>query len=227
MLSALVLASELVVLVDTATEMPMARFEQGRLVEGVHKDVGEALARRLGRDVRFMPLPRKRIELALDSGAADVLCSYVPEWVGGSFAWTQPFLPISEVLVTDARSPRPRALEDVAGQPVGTVLGYVHPEIEEVLGKRFVRADGPTAETNLRKLAAGRVRHALTSKSLLDYRMKLGDPKLSIHPPLLVKTYQGQCAVSPRGRVALADVDRAVGALLKDGSVAAILDKYR
>jgi hypothetical protein len=41
-------AGELVILVDTATEMPMARFEQYRLVDGMHKDVGVALARAMG-----------------------------------------------------------------------------------------------------------------------------------------------------------------------------------
>jgi len=217
----------LVVLVDTATEMPMARFEHGRLVEGIHKDIGEALARRLGRKAEFVALPRKRIESALATGAADVLCSYVPEWLGGSFAWTRPFVPITEVLVTDARAPRPLSLRDVAGEPVGTVLGYSHPEIDSVLGKQFVRADGPSTLTNLRKLAAGRVRHALTSGSFLDYRRKLGDPVLVIHPPLLVKSYAGQCAVSPKGHVAVPELNQAIGRLLAEGVVDAIFARYR
>ena len=50
-------AADLVILVDTATEMPMARFDHYRLVEGVHKDVGEALAKALGRTPKFLALP--------------------------------------------------------------------------------------------------------------------------------------------------------------------------
>src|SRR6476469_1274615 len=127
-------AADLVVLVDTATEMPMARFDRYRLVDGIHRDVGLALAQHLQRTPKFMSLPRKRIVKALTDGSADILCSYVPEWLDGSFLWTQPFIPIAEVLIADRRAPRPQSVADLAGKPVGTVLGYVHPEMEEMLG---------------------------------------------------------------------------------------------
>jgi polar amino acid transport system substrate-binding protein len=220
-------AADLVVLVDTATEMPMARFDRYRLVDGIHRDIGLALAQHLQRTPKFLSLPRKRIVRALTDGSADVLCSYVPEWLDGSFHWTQPFIPISEVLIADSRAPRLHTVADLAGKPVGTVLGYAHPEMLELLGDGFVRADGPTTESNLRKLAAGRIAYALTGKSFLDWRIKMGDPKLSLHPPLVVRNYMGQCAVSPRGRVPLADIDRAVGQMIREGTVAAIVAKYK
>ena len=58
-------AADLVILVDTATEMPMARFERYRLVAGIHRDIGLELARRMHRTPKFMSLPRKRIVKAL------------------------------------------------------------------------------------------------------------------------------------------------------------------
>lgn len=219
--------AELVVLVDTATEMPMARFERYRLVDGIHRDVGLALARNLQRQARFVSLPRKRIVRALEAGQADVLCSYVPEWLDGSFQWSQAFIPIVQVLVANRSAPRPRGVAELAGKPIGTVLGYAHPEMEELLGEGFVRADGPTSEANLRKLAAGRIQYAVTGKSFLDWRMKRGDPVLALHPPLVVKSYMGQCAVSPQGRVSVAEVDRAVAQMVRDGTVGMILARYR
>ena len=220
-------AGDLVILVDTGTEMPMARFHKYRLVDGMHRDIGLALARNMGRTPKFMSLPRKRVVRALSDGSADVLCSYVPEWLDGTFLWTQPFIPIQEVLVTDRRVERPKGIADLAGKPIGTVLGYSHPELVEVLGEQFVRADGATTDANLRKLAAGRVDYAVTGKSFLDWHLKTGDPKLSVHPPMVVKSYMGQCAVSPRGRAKLAEVDRAVGLMLKDGTVNRIVARYR
>jgi polar amino acid transport system substrate-binding protein len=225
--SAWAAAAELVVLVDTATEMPMARFERYRLVDGIHRDVGLALARNLDRQARFVSLPRKRIVRALEAGQADVLCSYVPEWLDGSFQWSQAFIPIVQVLVANRSAPRPRGVAELAGKPIGTVLGYAHPEMEELLGDGFVRADGPTSEANLRKLAAGRIQYAVTGKSFLDWRMKRGDPVLALHPPLVVKSYMGQCAVSPKGRVSVAEVDRAVAQMVRDGTVGMILARYR
>ncbi|QYF93918.1 ABC transporter substrate-binding protein [Massilia sp. PAMC28688] len=220
-------ASELVILVDTATEMPMARFERYRLVDGIHRDIGVALARHMQRTPRFVTMPRKRVARALANGHADVLCSYVPEWLNGSFHWTRPFIPIVEVLVADRSVARPRSIAELAGKPIGTVLGYEHPELEAILGSGFVRADGPTTEGNLRKVAAGRVKYAVTGKTFLDWRLKQGDMPLTLHPPLVVKSYMGQCAVSPKGRATVAEVDRAIGAMIGDGTINAIVAKYR
>jgi polar amino acid transport system substrate-binding protein len=220
-------AGDLVILVDTGTEMPMARFESWLLVAGIHRDIGVELARHMNRTPKFMSLPRKRIVKALQNGDADVLCSYVPEWLDGVFHWTQPFIPIVEVLITDRSVERPHQLSELAGKPIGTVLGYAHPELVEVLGDQFVRSDGPTTEANLRKVAAGRLKYAVTGKSFLDWRMKQGDLPLSIYPPMVVKSYMGQCAVSPKGRARLADVDRAIGEMIKDGSVNAIVARYK
>ncbi|MES2758738.1 MAG: transporter substrate-binding domain-containing protein [Pseudomonadota bacterium] len=220
-------AAELVILVDTATEMPMARFQNYQLVEGMHKEIGVALARALGRDPRFLALPRKRIVTALTEGKADILCGYIPAWLEGTFAWSPPFQPIIEVIITDRAVQRPRSLTDLRGEPIGTVFGYTYPDLERSLGTDFLRADGPSTDLNLRKLAAGRLRHMVTSKHLIEYRVKLGNPALDLHAPLVVKNYMAACAVSPNGSVAPAQVERAVNQLLRDGTVTAIMARYQ
>jgi polar amino acid transport system substrate-binding protein len=220
-------AAELVVLVDTATEMPMARFERYRLVAGMHKDIGVALAAHLGRTPRFVALPRKRVVTALAAGQADVLCGYVPEWLPGPFRWSTPFMPIVEVLVSNLDAKRPASVAELAGQPIGTVLGWSHPELEQLLGKDFVREDGPNTEANLRKLAAGRVQHAVTGKSFLEYHQRRGHMVLKIHPPLVVKSWVGQCAISPHSAIGTEDLNRALAAMSRDGTMAAVLARYR
>jgi ABC-type amino acid transport substrate-binding protein len=220
-------AGELVILVPTATEMPMARFEGFKLVDGVHRDLGLALAGAIGRQPRFIAIPRKRIVETLQSGKADVLCNSIPEWLTGQLSWTQPFLPMTEVVITNRAAARPRALSDIRGQPIGTILGYTYPELEGPLGKGFVREDSTSTEANMRKLAAGRLRHMVTLKSFVDYRLKVGDPALVLHPPLAVRSYMGQCAVSPKGRVTVRELDRAVAKLVRDGTVAAIFARYQ
>ncbi|WP_426174140.1 substrate-binding periplasmic protein [Massilia sp. TWR1-2-2] len=220
-------AAELVILVDTATEMPMARFRNFQLIEGMHKDVGEALAGALGREPRFVALPRKRIVGALSSGMADVLCGYIPEWLDGTFPWSQPFVPLVEVVITSRAFPRARLLADLRGEPIGTVFGYTYPDLERALGSDFVRADGPSTDLNLRKLSLGRLHHMVTSKHLIDYRMKLADPPLALHPPLVVKHYLTGCALSPKGAVSPAQMERAVAQLQRDGTITAIMARYQ
>lgn len=219
-------AAPLVVLVDTGTEMPMAGFQDGRLVEGIHKDLGAALAGKLGREANFMLLPRKRIAKALEAGQADVLCLYLPPWLPGEFGWTRGFFPVSEVVVTDTSVAQPRTLRDLHGKPVATVLGYYYPELEKAMGQGFIRDDGHSSSGNLRKMAAGRLHHAITQQSTLDYYLKVGE-KLSVYPPLVVKHYKAQCAVSPQGNVTVNEVNKAIGQMVKDGSVSKIISSYQ
>lgn len=221
-----VAAPPLVVLVDTGTEMPMAAFHDGELVAGIHQALGVALAARLGREARFLPLPRKRIALALESGQADLICLYLPPWLPGKFQWSRGFYPMTEVVVTDTSVPRPRSLKDLSGQPVATVLGYYYPELEQAMGAGFVRDDGHSSSGNLRKIAAGRLHHAITQQSTLDYYLQVGE-KLSLYPPLPVKTYMAQCAVSPRGQVGVADVDRAISAVVREGELARMIAAHQ
>ncbi len=217
-------AAELVVLVDRASDMPMAGFASGSLVAGIHKDLGVALARNLGRNVRFVILPRKRIARALQAGEADILCGYTPEWLPGDYLWSQAILTAEEVLVTDTSVAEPRSIEDVRGQPVGTILGYAHPEMEQVLGKDFVRDDAPNMEINLEKLARGRVHHILIAKGVLYYRQRLRPSPLKLYPPLPVMSFATRCAVSRKGHVTLAEIDGAIKQAHQDGTIATIVN---
>jgi ABC-type amino acid transport substrate-binding protein len=217
-------ATELVVLVDRASDMPMARFESGSLVAGIHKDVGEALARNLGRQARFVILPRKRIARALVDGEADILCGYTPEWLPGDYLWSRTIFTAEEVLVTDTSVPAPRSIEDLRGQTVGTILGYAHPEMEKVLGKDFVRDDAPNMEVNLEKLARGRVHHILIAKGVLDYRQRLRPRPLKLYPPLPITTFATSCAVSRQAHVTLSEIDGAIERAYQDGTIARILN---
>lgn len=220
-------ASDMTFLVDTGTEMPMARFQGYQLVGGIQYHIGQSLAKAMGRTARFEILPRQRMLAALEKGSADVICGYVPQWLSGPFGWSQPFLPTVEVLLTSAAVERPRKLADVSGQAIGTVLGYKYPELERVLGEGFIRDDGPTTEASLRKLAVGRMRHAVTSEYIYHYRMKQGDLPQAVHPPLQVKRYMTQCAVSPKGKVTLAQVDAGIAQMLRNDAVGEIVARYR
>lgn len=220
-------ADDMVFLVDTSTEMPMAQFKAGQLVGGIHYDLGQALAGAMGRQAVFETRPRHRLVAALDKGSADLVCTYLPQWLAGQFGWSRPFFPIVEVLLTSLAAERPRTLSDVAGEPIGTVLGYQYPEFDRVLGKGFIRDDGPTTEASLSKLALGRMRHAVTIDYNYRFRLKQGVAPMAVHAPLVVKRHLTQCAVSPKGSVHVAEVNAGIAQMLREGRVAEIVAKYR
>ena len=219
--------AELVVLVDTANDMPMSRFDNFRLAEGIHKDVGEALGQALGKPVRFLALPRKRIALALEKGEADVLCGYLPAWLPGKFSWSQPFMTQTEVVLTDRGAVRPPVIGALAGQPIGTVFGYTYPNLEQDLGDAFVRADAPSVELNLAKLGAGRLHHMSAIQSWFEYRQRQGGIKVSLHAPLVIATHHTRCALSAQASVSPRELEKAIDKLVNDGTMAAIEARYR
>lgn len=219
-------AGQLVVLVATSVDMPMADIRDGKLVGGVHLDLGRALAHKLHRELVIEVLPRKRLPLALESGRGDILCTYQPEWLQGQHAWTQPFFPQSELLVSSSAEARPHAPADVRGQPVGTVLGFAYPEMEQALGSGFIRSDAASAVASLQKFRLGRVRHIIVDKAFYDYQMRVGE-KLNAHPPLVIKFQLTRCALSLRSKVPLAEVDGAIAQLLHEGAISKILSNYQ
>ncbi|MBL8276745.1 MAG: transporter substrate-binding domain-containing protein [Pelomonas sp.] len=217
----------LVMLVETSALMPQARIEGDTVVEGLHLDLGQALARRLGRELVARPVPRKRLAEALQRGEGDLLCDYQSEWLPGAFAWSRPFLPDQALLITAASAPAPASLSAVAGQPVGTVRGYVYPEMTDALRSGFMRNDAPDAVANLQKLALGRVQHALTGRRVLEYQQRTGNFKLALHPPLVVSEVLAQCALSPSSPVGLAALNAAIHSLVAEGELTRLLARYR
>lgn len=222
-----VAVTPLIMVVDTSAVMPEARITGTRVSEGLHADLGAALATRLGRPVEVRALPRKRIAQALQAGEADLVCDYQRAWLPGPFGWSRAFIPDQTVLVTAASTPAPERLAAVAGQPIGTVLGYAYPEVAQALREDFVRDDAPDAVANLRKLELGRVPHILTGRRLLEYRQRVGDFRLALRPLLVVAEVLGQCALSPRSDVSLAALNAAINGLVANGELSRILGKYR
>lgn len=217
----------LVMLVENSALMPQARIEGDRVVEGLHLDLGQALARRMGRDLVARPVPRKRLAEALQRGEGDLLCDYQSDWLPGAFAWSRPFLPDQALLISAATAPAPAGLTALAGQPVGTVRGYVYPEMADALRSSFMRDDAPDALTNLQKLGLGRVQHALTGRRVLEYQQRIGHFKLALHPPLVVSEVLAQCALSASSPVGLAALNAAIQGLQADGELSRLLARYR
>ena len=187
------------VLIDGSIEMPQALFKDGRPVDGLQVLLALELGQRLGRSVRFRLAPRRRIAQMLDQGQeADLICNYIPGWLPGPLQWSRPYLDDADMLVTAVRQPAPAQLQDVRGQRIGTVSGFFYPEAEAALGSGFVRDDAPNLITNLRKLASGRIDHAIVGRVTFEYLQRRGELPLSLHPPLVIAKQRVACALSSR-----------------------------
>ena len=216
------------VLVDGSIEMPQALFDKGQPVDGLQVQLAQEIGRRLGRKVEFQVVPRRRVSQMLSDGRdADMICNYLPQWLPGPLQWSRAYLEDADLLVTVARRPAVQRLADIAGQPVGTVSGFLYPEVAATLGTGFVRDDAPNAIASLRKLALGRVDHALVGRVTFEYLVRRGDVPVDLHPPLVITRFKTACALAPRSTVRLPELDAALAAMQTDGTLRRLFDRFR
>ncbi|TFW17082.1 substrate-binding periplasmic protein [Duganella callida] len=184
--------------------------------------LGAAMARQLGRPVKYVQLPRKRVMAALENGDGDVLCSYLPQWLPGEVEWSKPFLPVSEVVMSSPRVAPLAALDDLRGKTIGTVLGFRYPELEKTLGKDFVRDDAPSTMLSIRKWSAGRFDYVITPRTVVDSfsAEKIIAPGYHLLTVYEVKT---MCAISRKSSISVAEFNAAIEALEKNGELTQIM----
>ena len=222
-------ADELVFAVISSRAMPMADLREGELTGGLLKDFGDALARELRMTPRYLPLPRKRIEDALGAGKVDLLCDQRPEWLEGKqWQWSDVVFNNFEVVATRADTRAPLRVAALGNQRVGTVLGYRYPEIESVLGERFLRDEAETEAINMTKLLRGRFNYAMDNALHYEFQRMVHPERRRLHPaPYRVRPIDTYCAMPRDGKVSLQQVNRAIASLRRRGDMEASLDRYR
>jgi polar amino acid transport system substrate-binding protein len=219
-------SGELLMVAPLNHTMPLAQFENDKLSGGILKDLGEAIARRMGRSIAFISVAGDHVSAVLAQGKADGICYVRPFWIDGDFHWSRPLMPDAELVASLPDAPVVRSLLDLRDRPVGTVTAYRYPRVEQVLGLRFQREDSPTMEENLRKLTLGTVRYTVISQLTMDYQLRV-NKALKLRPNLVYASFSAQCAFSKRGTVPFGEIDKAINSLIDDGSVEATLARYR
>jgi polar amino acid transport system substrate-binding protein len=219
-------SGELLMVAPLNQNMPVAQFDHDKLTGGILKDVSEAIARRIGRPISFISVAGDQVSAILSQGKADGICYVRPFWIDGDYHWSRPLIPDAELVASLPGAPVVRSLLDLRDRPVGTVTSYRYPRVEQVLGLRFVREDSDTMEENLRKIMQGAVSYTVIAQSTLAYQLKV-NKALKLRPNLVYASYTAQCAFSKRGNLPLAEIDKAISGLIEDGSIEAILARYR
>jgi ABC-type amino acid transport substrate-binding protein len=214
------------IVAPTNQSMPMLRMAGELPAEGLLKDVGEALAERLGLSPVFLPLPSKRAGPAVAAGAADLLCYVKPGWLEDKVLWTRPFLPGTGIVAAHPTAPPVATLQELRDEPLGTVLGYRYPILDQAFMKAIRREDVPDATTNLRRLALGRIRYAITDRAALEYFLR-DNPASGLREAIEVERYQLACALSPDRAALLAPLNRAIDRMQMDGTLEGLFGRYR
>ena len=77
---------------STSWGMPYAEVRDERLVGGIVFDLTQAIGAALHMPVRYVVLPRKRVEAAVQAGEVDVRCYFNPAWTPspGQYIFSNP-----------------------------------------------------------------------------------------------------------------------------------------
>lgn len=212
--------------VSTANAMPLAHFQGEEIDSGIVKDMGEAIANKLGMQPRFVTLSRKRASAALLAGEVDGICDAMPEWYGRTVNWSPPLIANEGWLVAAANVRAPKSLMEIKGEKLGLIAGFVYPELDAAFGKNYPRDDAPNMPSNIRKLLAGRQRYAIVDRLSFEYEAGF-TPELRNFEVLVLSRFRSSCAFSKSSKIPFNKVNRAIHQLMKDGTITRILARYR
>ncbi|MBB2483738.1 ABC transporter substrate-binding protein [Mitsuaria sp. WAJ17] len=231
-------APPLRLLVTTGASLPFADISPGsaeaRLLGGIVHDWGLALAQRLGREPRFLLMPARRVGQQLREGSFDVQCFENPQWYGPQDeAWIEwlprPLMEVVEELVSMPGTPLVRHLEQLQGKTVGVVTGYRYPLLDPLFEAGRMERSLAHNETRLLQMQRlGRADYSVISRLQLDYA-RATDPKLRtlIASPLVVSRTALYCLRLRSSPIPLSELAAAQQALLNEGRLEAILQRYR
>lgn len=209
-------------------DMPLLELVRGQPARGIVMDVGAALGQQLGREVQWRVLPRKRLAPALTAGEVDLLCSSNPAWLQADVGWSQPLFANSDIIVVRAGQLPPASLAELAGKPLGTLLGFRYPVIEQTLGAAFRRDDAANPVQNARKLQARRVDYMVSNEISHLYQLRHHAAFTGLNPRFLRISHDDtRCALSRRSPLNLPALDAAIGTLHQRGILAGIMAAYR
>lgn len=227
-------AAELRIGVAESDAPPIVVLNAARqLAPSLSYDLGIALAAELATGARFQLLSRNRVEPAVEASTVDIVCNANPAWFGNAsrLGWTRDFYPQVERVVTSTTLPRQvAAQQDLAGLRIGVIRGYHYPTLQPLWQDGVAaRVDHPRLDSTLKALGMGAVDAAITSELELAgwARNNAAAAQRIKVQPWLVSTHQTYCAVAPRSRYSVAQLNRAIAALERKGEVLRILQRYQ
>lgn len=223
-------AGPLRAVVSQTNTAPYAIFDQhNQLVGGVAKELLDALAIRLNRQVNYLDLPRGRVVEWLATDKADISCFLNPEWVPATYqlSWTPVLFYTRQYIVRRAEDSPVRANQDLFRKRIGTTRGFSYPELQPLFETNAtVRDDAESLEKNIQRLEQGRVDLVMTvDLSYGHYQQHFDTSKLAIDP-LWAKPAAIYCALNPKNDGLVLDIQKAFGLMQQQGTIEKVLQRW-
>ena len=230
-LSATCSAETLKVILYTGGNPPYTIISNGK-VSGIFKDLFAGLEEYTSHKFQLTPLPVARALKEFDFGNVDIEPGVNEKWrqhtkVKGVFS--VPYEQSTEVLVYKPKNRiKINSPEDLYGKSIGIVRGYSYPRFDQAfLQSQIIKVENVSEHNLLQQLMLDRLTHVFIGyRTVLFYQqqdaryrqLEIGDivsqvaVKLRLHPS---KSYL------------LPEINKALEAMIAEGKIKAIYNKYR
>lgn len=231
-LSQSAVSQPLIVLFGSHNAEPFAFVEKEFLVGGIVKDIADELGSQLNIDIRYINVPRRRMEHYLISGEGHIRLMANPKWARNpdQFQWSTPlFDEYDSFVVQKGSSLRIRDFKDLFGKTLGTIHGYHYPALKDFFEhKKIIRDDTDNMTANFRRLGLGRIDSFIDSNIAIAYYLR----KHNAHDRFIVaektaSTHEIQAMMSQSLPVPFQTINAAFERMKRGGKIQEILERYR
>lgn len=222
---------ELTILFHAGNSPPFAFTENGKIVGGIIRDIGDELGKRLNINISYFFTSRSRLDQDLIDGKADLSLINNRDWTPqpDKFFWGKPIFQERDVLLSRRSTPLIRGIGQLKGKRVGTIFSYVYPTLDKYfLDKEIFRDDVYQLEQNFRRLEKGNIDYLVDSDILINYELKrVGRYGDFIISPFLISGHDISPSLSPVSHVDHKLVLKEIERLRISGKIEEILSRYR
>lgn len=223
-------AESLRAVVSQTNTAPYAIFDtQNRLTGGVAKELLDALALQLKRDVVYLDLPRGRVVEWLVTDKADISCFLNPQWVPANYqlSWTPVLFSTRQFIIRRIQDSPVRSNQDLFRKRIGTTRGFSYPELEHLFQtESAVRDDAESLEKNIQRLQQGRLDLVMTvDLSYGHYQQHFDTSKLAADP-LWAKAAEVYCALNPKNELLVQQIQQQLVLMQQQGVIDHILKPW-
>jgi len=214
---------------------PLAFKEEGRLVGGIIKQIGDAIGEQMDVPVEYVELPVPRIEPYLLDGQIDIDCITNPAWKHdpSKLDWSPAlFDGADRFIVRSGKDSSIDQFTDLKGRTLGIYNGYIyHPEIMRMIEEKEVSVVKVSDVTKaLHLLEMKRIDALIDFGVILRYQLQQFNQSGAFAlANKAADSYQLFCAYSPK--LAIGDqgseaFDTVIESLVSSGKIDAILKQY-
>lgn len=212
--------------IGTDATYPPLEFMQGSKYTGFDIDLGNAIAREMGRPAKWVNCGFDGILAALEAGKFDLVMSAltITEERSRSLAFSMPYYTAGQALACRKAGPRYERLEDLDGVTVGI---QINTTAKEVLRKRPAARirEYNSIDLALLDLRNGGIGAVMTDVPVLRYMLRRNFPNLTVTGNLFTTEQYGIAARRDRGEL-IVEVNAAMVRLRERGVLTRLHAKW-